>query len=64
MPGPTLDRRQFLGSAAAASAFFALHDLPASARQAGGAEPTEPGRPRLLSLELQCGLPLADCSSS
>jgi hypothetical protein len=60
MPGHGIDRRQFLGSAAAATAFFALHDLPASAVQAGGATPAAAGRPRLLSLELQCGSPLAE----
>ena len=57
MPGPLIDRRHFLGSAAATAAFFAMHDLPVSAGQAAGAAPPPTGRPRILTLELQSGYP-------
>src|SRR5262245_30660752 len=51
-----MDRRHFLGSAAATAAFFAMHDLaPAVAQEQADALT---GRPRLLSLELQSGAPL------
>ena len=59
MPGPVIDRRHFLGSAAASAAFFAMHDLPALAGQSGTATAPEPPRPRLLSLELLSGAPLS-----
>jgi catechol-2,3-dioxygenase len=52
MPGR--DRRQFLSSAAAATAFFAMHDLAAAGARQGGAQ-AEPKRPHLLSLELLAG---------
>jgi hypothetical protein len=55
-----IDRRHFLGSAAATAAFVAMHDLPVRAFQTGSAPPVEPGRPRLLSLELQSGAPATD----
>lgn len=58
MPGPLPDRRQFLGSAAAAAAFVALHDLPAWAAQASPAPFSTEGRPRILTLELASGAPL------
>jgi catechol-2,3-dioxygenase len=52
-----IDRRHFLGSAAATAAFFAMHDL-----ELAGAQPAapkdEPRRPRILSLELLTGTPL------
>jgi catechol-2,3-dioxygenase len=53
-----IDRRHFLGSAAATAAFFAMHDLPSIANQAQPM-PAAPGRPRLLSLELQTDAPLS-----
>jgi catechol-2,3-dioxygenase len=60
MPRSPIDRRHFLGSAAATAAFLATHDLVASAiRQPAPPAAAEPGRPRLLSLELACGTPLA-----
>ena len=59
MPGPVIDRRHFLGSAAASAAFFAMHDLPALAGQSGTATAPAPPRPRLLSLELLSGAPLS-----
>ena len=52
-----IDRRGFLGSAAATAAFFALHDLTSVAGQTPLVPQEEPKRPRLLSLELQCGAP-------
>jgi hypothetical protein len=55
-----IDRRHFLGSAAATAAFVAMHDLPVRAFQTGSAPPVEPGRPRLVSLELQSGAPATD----
>src|SRR5262245_37489182 len=53
MPVPLIDRRRFLGSAAATTAFFAMHDRLAGAPQV--AAQTEPKRPHLLSLELLAG---------
>jgi catechol-2,3-dioxygenase len=58
MPEPRIDRRQFLGSAAAA-AFFAMHDLPLSGVQKAGSFLVETPRPRLLSLELLSGAPIS-----
>ena len=55
MPSSPIDRRHFLGSAAAAAAFFAVHDLPLAGAQAAGTPPDEPKRPRILSLELLSG---------
>ena len=57
MPGPLIDRRHFLGSAAATAAFFAMHDVPALGFQGGAAVPAHAGRPRILSLELLSGAP-------
>jgi len=54
-----IDRRQFLGSAAATAAFFAMHDLPLSGAQAAGTAQDAPKRPRLLSLELLAGTSLS-----
>ena len=59
MAGPLIDRRHFLGSAAVTAAFFAMHDLPASAGQAGSTAPAPANRPRLLSLDLQSGAPMS-----
>ena len=53
-----IDRRHFLGSAAGAAAFFAMHDLPLIGGQAAGTSQEEPKRPRILSLELLTGTPL------
>src|SRR5262245_9886627 len=54
MPGPLIDRRHFLGSAAATAAFFAMHDDASLAGQIG--PPTgEVARPRILTLELMSG---------
>ena len=53
-----IGRRHFLGSAATAAAFFAMHDLPAVTAQSGPAA-NEPRAPRLLALELMAGAPLA-----
>jgi hypothetical protein len=59
MPRPTIDRRGFLGSSAAAAAVLALHDVSAlAAVPARGDEAA--GRPRLLALELRSGAPLAE----
>ncbi|HEX2445633.1 MAG TPA: hypothetical protein VHJ77_16925 [Vicinamibacterales bacterium] len=58
--GHRIDRRHFLGSAAATGAFFAMHDVVGVADQSTGAAPAQPGRPRVLSLELQSGAPLGD----
>jgi hypothetical protein len=55
-----MNRRYFLGSAAATAAFFAMHDVAGLAGQNSGAAPAQPGRPRLLSLELQTGAPIGD----
>jgi hypothetical protein len=68
MPDPVMDRRHFLGSAAATAAFFAMHDVSPLASQSSGGTGTATGtstgataqaaahdaagRPRLLSLEL------------
>jgi hypothetical protein len=59
MPAHVMDRRHFLGSAAATAAFFALHDASPLAAQSNAsaaaqavAPPDAAGRPRLLSLEL------------
>lgn len=52
-----VDRRHFLGRAAATAAFFALHDSTA-AGQSAGPPPQEHGRPRILSMELLSGAPL------
>ena len=46
-----IDRRNFLGSAASAAAFFAMHDVAAG--QNAAAVPPPPPRPRILALELQ-----------
>jgi len=51
-------RREFMGSAAASAAFFAVHDLSALTGRAGGSAQDAPGRPRILSMELQSGAPL------
>jgi hypothetical protein len=53
---PPLDRRHFLGSAAAA--FLALHDTGLAGQSAAAAAP-DPPRPRLLALELGSGAPRA-----
>jgi hypothetical protein len=57
MPGAVTGRRQFLGSAAATAAFFAMHDLSLFAARAGTRADAGAvaGRPRLLSLELRSG---------
>ena len=57
MPRPLIDRRHFLGSAAATAAFFAMHDVATLGAQAAVAPPPQPGRPRILSLELLSGAP-------
>jgi hypothetical protein len=49
-----IDRRNFLGSAASAAAFFAMHDVPGLGAQTPALQPL-PGVPRLLSLELLSG---------
>jgi catechol-2,3-dioxygenase len=51
-----MHRRRFVGSAAAAAAFFAMHDLPLIGQ--GFAAQGASGVPRLLSLELLAGAPL------
>jgi catechol-2,3-dioxygenase len=53
-----IDRRRFLGSAAATAAFFAVHDLELAGVQAPAPAQDEPRRPRILSLELVTGTPL------
>ena len=50
-----IDRRHFLGSASATAAFFAMHDFSIAGAQTGAAAQNEPGRPRILSLELLNG---------
>ena len=60
MPAPLIDRRHFLGSAAATAAFLAMHDSASGARQTDAAPQVEPGLPRLLALELQSGAPQAE----
>jgi hypothetical protein len=57
MSRATIDRRHFLGSAAATAAFFAAHDVAVLGRQV--AAPPDPPRPRLLALELLSRAPLA-----
>ena len=54
MRAHSIDRRQFLSSAVATTAFFAMHDLAAAGEQSGSA-PADPKRPHLLSLELSAG---------
>lgn len=54
MSRATIDRRHFIGSAAATAAFFAAREV--AARQVP--EPPEQPRPRLLALELLSGAPL------
>jgi hypothetical protein len=54
-----MDRRHFLGSAAATAAFFAMHELPMFAAQTAGSFLVQTPRPRLLSLELLCGAPVS-----
>lgn len=54
-----IDRRHFLGSGAAAAAFFAMHDLPMIGAHAAGQAQDDPRRPRILSLELRTGAPLS-----
>ena len=54
-----IDRRHFLGSAAATAAFLAMHDLPLIGAQAAVTAQDEPKRPRILSLELLTGAPLS-----
>src|SRR5687768_15671945 len=49
-----IDRRQFLGSASATAAFLALHDGALDAAAQAPA-PADPGRPRLLAMELRTG---------
>jgi hypothetical protein len=56
MSRATIDRRRFLGSAAATAAFFAAHDMAALGGQVATAP--DPPRPRLLALELLAGAPL------
>jgi hypothetical protein len=53
-----IERRHFLGSAAATAAFFATHDLPSLALQATAVPQVQPAWPRILSLELLSGAPL------
>jgi catechol 2,3-dioxygenase-like lactoylglutathione lyase family enzyme len=54
---PPIDRRHFLGSAAATAAFLSLHDGVLSATR--GAVRADERRPRLLALELGSGAPQA-----
>ena len=58
MPGPLIDRRHFLGSAAATAAFFAMHDLSSLSAQIPGPPTIETPRPRILTLELMSGAPM------
>ena len=53
-----IDRRHFLGSSAATAAFFAMHDLPLIGAHAAPQPQDDPGRPRILSLELLTGASL------
>ena len=48
-----IDRRNFIGSAASAAAFFAMHDVAAATGQNAAAVPPPAPRPRILALELQ-----------
>jgi hypothetical protein len=59
MPETSIDRRQFLSSAAVTTAFFAMHDLAAAGAQLTSAQ-AEPKRPHLLSLELLTGAATLD----
>lgn len=59
MPGPLIDRRHFLGSAAATAAFFAMHDVASLTGQAPGPPTIEVARPRILTLELMSGAPMS-----
>src|SRR5688572_29655476 len=59
MSSPGIDRRGFLGSAAATAAFFTMHDLAIAAGQTALIPQEEPKRPRLLSIELQSGASMA-----
>jgi hypothetical protein len=52
---PPLDRRRFLGSAAATAAFLALHDGALQAAQGAAAPAADPPRPRLVALEMRSG---------
>jgi hypothetical protein len=54
-----MDRRHFLGSAAASAAFFAMHDLPLAGAQGAGAPQEEPRRPHILALDLLAGTALS-----
>jgi hypothetical protein len=56
-PARSADRREFLHLSAAAAAFLAAHGI---AGQAPGAAPPAKGGPRIRSLELLSGAPLAD----
>ena len=53
-----VDRRHFLRSAAAASGFFAIHDLALSAAPTHRMSQDQSSKPRILSLELLTGAPL------
>jgi hypothetical protein len=53
MPRHLIDRRSFLGSTAAAAAFFSMHDVAAGAGQNPTALPPPAPRARILALELQ-----------
>ena len=55
MTARRIDRRHFLGSAGATAAFLAMHDFSLAGAQTGAAPQPEPGRPRILSLELLTG---------
>jgi catechol-2,3-dioxygenase len=54
-----LTRRHFLGSVTASGAWLALHDAASAAPVVRSARDTA-GRPRILSIELQSGAPLAE----
>jgi hypothetical protein len=58
MPGPLIDRRHFIGSAAATAAFFAMHDLSSLSAQIPGPPTIDTPRPRILTLELMSGAPM------
>ncbi len=55
-----LSRRHFLGSAAATSAWLALHDAAAFSMPAVRSSQDTSGRPRILSMELLSGAPLPE----